>query len=164
MARARFGWGVFLLRNQRDLGHLPVTAASCWTIRPDIWQRYRPGCGLELGSLGSCARGPRHCAELERGKPSPQQVAWQDPEFGVIEHFVTDAFLDREWGGGAADPKVFNPTQSDPDRWVHAAKEAGAKYIVLMIQAHDRFCLWPTKQTEYSVKKQPMARMWDRHE
>ncbi|HET6220207.1 MAG TPA: alpha-L-fucosidase, partial [Acidobacteriaceae bacterium] len=31
-------------------------------------------------------------------KPSPQQVAWQDLEFGVIVHFSTNTFLDREWG------------------------------------------------------------------
>jgi alpha-L-fucosidase len=29
-------------------------------------------------------------------KPSPQQVAWQDLEFGVIVHFSTNTFLDRE--------------------------------------------------------------------
>jgi len=33
-------------------------------------------------------------------KPSPQQVAWQDLEFGVIVHFSTNTFLDREWGDG----------------------------------------------------------------
>ena len=38
-------------------------------------------------------------------KPSPQQVEWQDLEFGVIIHFGTNTFLDREWGDGKADPK-----------------------------------------------------------
>ncbi len=88
-------------------------------------------------------------------KPSPQQVAWQDLEFGVILHFGTNTFLDREWGDGTADPKVFNPSQADPDQWVRAAKAAGAKYIVLVAKHHDGFCLWPTKQTEYSVKNSP---------
>ena len=37
-------------------------------------------------------------------KPSPQQIAWQDLEFGVILHFSTNTFLDREWGDGTADP------------------------------------------------------------
>src|SRR5436305_1000620 len=35
-------------------------------------------------------------------KPSPQQNEWQDLEFGVIIHFGTNTFLDREWGDGKA--------------------------------------------------------------
>lgn len=88
-------------------------------------------------------------------KPSPQQVAWQDLEFGVIIHFSTNTFLDREWGDGTADPKVFNPSQLDTDQWMQAVKASGAKYVVLVAKHHDGFCLWPTEQTDYSVKKSP---------
>ena len=88
-------------------------------------------------------------------KPSPQQVAWQDLEFGVIVHFSTNTFLDREWGDGTASPAVFNPTQFDPDQWMQAIKASGAKYIVLVAKHHDGFCLWPTGQTDYSVKASP---------
>jgi len=88
-------------------------------------------------------------------KPSPQQVAWQDLEFGVIIHFGTNTFLNREWGDGSADPKVFNPTQADPEQWVRAAKAAGARYVVLVAKHHDGFCLFPTKQTSYSVGNSP---------
>jgi alpha-L-fucosidase len=88
-------------------------------------------------------------------KPSPQQVAWQDLEFGVIIHFSTNTFLDREWGDGTASPAVFNPTQFDPDQWAQAIKASGAKYIVLVAKHHDGFCLWPTAQTDYSVKASP---------
>ena len=88
-------------------------------------------------------------------KPSPQQVEWQDLEFGVIIHFSTNTFLDREWGDGAADPAVFNPTQFDPDQWMKAIRDSGARYVVLVAKHHDGFCLWPTKQTDYSVKSSP---------
>ena len=37
-------------------------------------------------------------------KPSPQQVAWQDLEFGVIIHFGPNTFMDREWGEGHSQP------------------------------------------------------------
>jgi alpha-L-fucosidase len=88
-------------------------------------------------------------------KPSPQQVAWQDLEFGVIIHFGPNTFMDREWGDGTADPKVFNPTAFDPEQWMRAIKAAGAKYVVMVAKHHDGFCLWPTAQTTYSVKSSP---------
>jgi alpha-L-fucosidase len=88
-------------------------------------------------------------------KPSPQQVEWQDLEFGVIIHFGTNTFLDREWGDGKADPELFNPTQLDAEQWMQAIKAAGAKYVVLVAKHHDGFSLWPTEQSEYSVKNSP---------
>ncbi len=88
-------------------------------------------------------------------KPSPQQVAWQDLEFGVIIHFGTNTFLDREWGDGTASPLVFAPTQFDPEQWMRALKSAGAKYVVLVAKHHDGFCLWPTGHSDYSVKGSP---------
>lgn len=88
-------------------------------------------------------------------KPSPQQVAWQDLEFGVIIHFGTNTFLGREWGDGTADPQVFNPSNFDPEQWMRAIKAAGAKYVVLVAKHHDGFCLWPTEQSQYSVKSSP---------
>ncbi|HEX4007405.1 MAG TPA: alpha-L-fucosidase [Acidobacteriaceae bacterium] len=88
-------------------------------------------------------------------KPSPQQVEWQDLQFGVIIHFSTNTFLNREWGDGTASPSVFNPTQFDPDQWMQAIQAAGAKYVILVAKHHDGFCLWPTDQTDYSVKASP---------
>jgi alpha-L-fucosidase len=88
-------------------------------------------------------------------KPTPQQTEWQDLEFGVILHFSTNTFLDREWGDGTAAPSVFNPTQFDPDQWMSAIKASGAKYVVLVAKHHDGFCLWPTEQTDYSIKASP---------
>jgi alpha-L-fucosidase len=88
-------------------------------------------------------------------KPAPQQVAWQDLEFGAIIHFTTNTFLDREWGDGTADPATFNPTQFDPDQWMKAIRDSGAKYVVFVAKHHDGFCLWPTEQTNYSVKSSP---------
>jgi alpha-L-fucosidase len=88
-------------------------------------------------------------------RPAPYQVAWQDLEFGVIIHFSTNTFLDREWGDGTANPPTFNPTDFDPEQWMKAIRDAGAKYVVLVAKHHDGFCLWPTEQTEYSVKSSP---------
>jgi alpha-L-fucosidase len=88
-------------------------------------------------------------------RPAPYQVAWQDLEFGVILHFSTNTFLDREWGDGTASPSVFNPMQFDADQWMKAIHDSGARYVVLVAKHHDGFCLWPTGQTNYSVKSSP---------
>lgn len=88
-------------------------------------------------------------------KPSPQQVEWQDLEMGAIIHFGPNTFMDREWGDGMADPKVFNPTNFDPEQWMKALKAAGIRYVIFVAKHHDGFCLWPTSQTEYGVKSSP---------
>ena len=88
-------------------------------------------------------------------KPSPPQLEWQDLEMGAIIHFGTNTFLDREWGDGTADPKVFNPSQFDPEQWMKALQSAGIKYVIFVAKHHDGFCLWPTAQTDYSVKSSP---------
>jgi alpha-L-fucosidase len=88
-------------------------------------------------------------------KPTPQQVAWQDMEMGAILHFGTNTFLNREWGDGTAPPSVFNPQHVDTDQWIEAAKSAGIRYVVLVAKHHDGFALYPTAQTDYSVKSSP---------
>lgn len=107
---------------------------------------------LALAFLLSTSAAAQNFADI---KPSPQQVAWQDLEFGVLIHFGTNTFLDREWGDGTASPQVFNPTAFDPEQWMRAIKAAGARYVVLVAKHHDGFCLWPTEQTDYSVKSSP---------
>ncbi len=88
-------------------------------------------------------------------RPSPQQLAWQDLEIGVLIHFGTNTFLDREWGDGTADPSVFAPTALDAEQWVKAAKAGGAKYLIMVAKHHDGFALFPSSHTDYSVKASP---------
>ncbi|HXH49338.1 MAG TPA: alpha-L-fucosidase [Terriglobia bacterium] len=87
--------------------------------------------------------------------PSPQQVEWQDLEFGVIVHFGLNTFTDKEWGSGKVSASVFKPTRFDPNQWVEAAQAAGAKYLVFVAKHHDGFCLFPTPLTKYSVASSP---------
>jgi alpha-L-fucosidase len=107
---------------------------------------------LALGSFLVPGGYTQNFAEI---KPSPQQVEWQDLEFGVILHFGPNTFLNQEWGDGTADSGVFNPSSLDVDQWMQAIRVAGAKYVVLVAKHHDGFCLWPTAQTNYSVKSSP---------
>ena len=110
---------------------------------------------LFLGLIWLSACGSTIAQNAVDLKPSPQQVEWHDLEVGAIIHFGTNTFLDREWGDGTADPKVFNPTQFDPEQWMQALQSAGVRYVVFVAKHHDGFCLWPTAQTDYSVKSSP---------
>lgn len=118
-------------------------------------QRFNFACTAVLAAAALLGAASAQSQNFSEVKPAPQQVAWQDLEFGVIIHFSTNTFLDREWGDGTADPKVFNPTNFDPDQWMQAIKASGAKYVVMVAKHHDGFALWPTDQTEYSIKKSP---------
>jgi alpha-L-fucosidase len=109
-------------------------------------------CTVAFASLLSQPLFAQNAVDL---KPTPQQTQWQDLEFGVILHFGTNTFLNREWGDGTADPKIFNPTQFNPGQWMKAIKASGAKYVVMVAKHHDGFCLWPTAQTDYSIKQSP---------
>jgi alpha-L-fucosidase len=88
-------------------------------------------------------------------RPSPRQLAWQDLEIGVLIHFGPNTFMDKEWGDGTADPKIFNPAQLDAEQWVTAAKAGGARYLVMVAKHHDGFCLWPSRHTSYGIKSSP---------
>jgi alpha-L-fucosidase len=105
-----------------------------------------------MTALGSIAQAQDSSGDI---RPAPYQVAWQDLEFGVIIHFSTNTFLNQEWGDGTASPSVFNPAQFDPEQWMKAIRDSGAKYVVLVAKHHDGFCLWPTAQTSYSIKSSP---------
>ncbi len=107
---------------------------------------------LILTSALAAAAGAQSAVDI---KPSPQQLAWQDLEFGVIIHFGLNTFLNQEVGDGTASPAVFNPTRFDPGQWMRAIRAAGAKYVVFVAKHHDGFCLWPTRFTDYSVKASP---------
>jgi len=96
-----------------------------------------------------------HAQSFPDIKPSPAQLQWQDLEIGVILHFSTNTFLNREWGDGTASPSTFNPTHVDTDQWMQAAKAGGAKYAVLVAKHHDGFALFPSAHTDYSVKSSP---------
>lgn len=88
-------------------------------------------------------------------RPSPQQLGWHELEIGVLVHFGPNTFMDREWGDGTADPSVFDPKQLDAEQWVGAAKAAGARYLIMVAKHHDGFCLWPSRHTDYSVRRSP---------
>lgn len=87
--------------------------------------------------------------------PTPKQLEWADLEIGVIIHYDIQVFEPsykfRKCWGYHPDPTVFNPTELNTDNWIETAKNAGAKYAILVAKHCTGFSLWPTEAHEYSV-------------
>lgn len=102
---------------------------------------------------------------------------WQDQKFGVIFHWgiysepgIMESWTlsseDREWISrpdnmayddykkwywGLKDS--FNPTQFDPERWAEIMEDAGMKYVVFTTKHHDGFCMYDSKETDFTIAK-----------
>ncbi|MES2336877.1 MAG: alpha-L-fucosidase [Pseudomonadota bacterium] len=87
--------------------------------------------------------------------PSKRQLAWHRREQYAFLHFSINTFTDKEWGFGDESPKLFDPTDFDPDQIVGAAKAGGMRGIILTAKHHDGFCLWPTTLTEHCIRNSP---------
>ena len=46
--------------------------------------------------------------------------------------------------------RTFNPKHFDPKGWAAAAKRAGMRYVVFTTKHHDGFCMFDSKETDYS--------------
>jgi alpha-L-fucosidase len=110
--------------------------------------------------------------------PTEQQVLetlddWQDRKFGLFIHWGIYTELDcveswylcnepwverpydmsydefKQWYWSGMDS--FNPSQFNPEQWAEVAKNAGMKYLVFTTKHHDGFCMFDTKQTDFSI-------------
>lgn len=87
--------------------------------------------------------------------PSRRQLDWQETEMYCIIHFSVATYTDKEWGNGAEDVKIFNPSNFSASQIVETAKAGGFKGIVVVAKHHDGFCLWPTKTTIHNISQSP---------
>jgi alpha-L-fucosidase len=88
-------------------------------------------------------------------KPTPQQLKWADMEIGMFIHFAPNTWQDQEGDDLSTPLNQINPKELDTDQWAQAAKNMGAKYVVLVTKHVGGFCLWQTDTTDYSIKNTP---------
>src|SRR3954462_1757054 len=87
LGHRRFGHDGILQRDIQVLTAHPVRAWISWPIRALLV------CGIAAATPAAAM--PPNFADV---LPSPQQVRWQDLEFGVLVHFGTNTFTGLEWG------------------------------------------------------------------
>jgi len=102
---------------------------------------------------------------------------WQDLKFGMIIHWGIYAvpgiveswsICSEDWIGRDSTTTYekhkrwywdlaneFNPVRFDPDQWAEAASDAGMKYLVFTTKHHDGFCMFDSRETDYSIAKGP---------
>ena len=100
---------------------------------------------------------------------------WQDLKFGMIIHWGLYSQLgiveswsicseEEDWIGRDSTLNydlykrkywetihTFNPVNFNPEQWALSGKKAGMKYVVFTTKHHDGFCLFDTKQTDFSI-------------
>lgn len=87
--------------------------------------------------------------------PSQRQLDFMELEYYNFIHFGMNTMTGKEWGSGDEDPAKFNPQKLDTDQWCRILKASGSKGVIITAKHHGGFCLWPTEQTEHSVKNSP---------
>lgn len=59
----------------------------------------------------------------------------------------------KKWYWGLSES--FNPTKFAPEVWADIMKDAGMKYMIFTTKHHDGFCMFDTKETDFSIAKGP---------
>ena len=100
--------------------------------------------------------------------PTPDKQWFIDAHFGLFihwgpyaEHARGEQVLFREHLDQRAYEQqacLWNPRQFDARRWADLARRAGFRYAVLTTRHHDGYCLWDSKQTDYTSMQQAPKR------
>lgn len=104
---------------------------------------------------------------------------WQDLKFGILMHWglysvpgiveswsICSEDVDwisrkngmpyddyKKWYWGLKDS--LNPTDFDPNRWADIMQDAGMKYMIFTTKHHDGFCMFDSKETDFSIANGP---------
>ena len=90
--------------------------------------------------------------------PTPEHLAWQKRELGVLIHFDVEVY-EPSYKSRQHDTlppaSVFNPAELDTDQWIRAAKAAGCTSAVFTAKHGSGFSMFPTAAYGYGVHTCP---------
>ncbi|MGV8093879.1 MAG: alpha-L-fucosidase [Mangrovibacterium sp.] len=90
--------------------------------------------------------------------PKPHQLKWHEAELGIIFHYDLHVFDGKAYNQTAnrinpvEDYNIFNPAQLNTDQWIRAARDAGAKFVLLTATHETGFSLWQSDVNPYCMK------------
>ena len=104
---------------------------------------------------------------------------WQNQKFGVLIHWglyavpgiveswsiCDEQWITRDttmtyqqykdWYWGLAEQ--FNPIDFNPEQWASVMHDAGMRYVVFTTKHHDGFCMYDSKQTDFTITRHAFA-------
>lgn len=87
-------------------------------------------------------------------RPTADQTAWQDLEFGMFVHIAPNTWQDREYDDLSTPPSAID-ADFDTDQWADCAVRMGARYLVFVAKHAGGFCMWQTETTDYGIRSTP---------
>src|SRR6478736_2981762 len=101
-------------------------------------------------------------------QPDDPRTKWfRDAKFGMFVHWGPYSVIGRhEWARQYFQipqaeydvyAKQFNPVNFNADEWVDAAKNAGARYMVITSKHHDGFAIFRSKVSNYDMEITPYS-------
>lgn len=142
---------------------------------------------LFTGTLYAQDQGPMHGRSRTYTPPAEKEVQekleqWRDLKFGMLIHWglYSELGVVESWSICSEEEdwikrdstvsyeqykrdywavsERFNPVGFDPAGWASAGRSAGMKYVVFTTKHHDGFCMFDTKQTDFSIMNGPFGK------
>lgn len=112
--------------------------------------------GAACGAMAACGGCRAPWGAPMAGRPSPEQLLWQEQELGMFFHFDIPVFKPGwKWRSfkDFPTPDLYNPEKMDTDQWMEAAKAMGAKYVVFVAKHCSGFLQWQSDLYPYGVRQ-----------
>jgi len=117
-------------------GALAASIAGCAAAKPRV--------GASDGESLAPQRGHQRL--------DPRQLRkWEALGYGMFIHFGMSTFVEKDAPDDRVSAGLYAPDRLDIDQWACVARDAGMKYAVLTVKHTSGHCLWPSKQTDYTV-------------